>query len=81
MPRTKTVEKIPPRRTFHGYNYRTGQGMTMTGKEWNEYAKRHQLRWKKSSGSPLELFAGSPTCGSIELYLDGTRWDEPAKPR
>lgn len=83
MPRSKTVERIPPRGTFHGYNNTTHQPMTMKGKEWNEFAAKHGIVWRKIEGAPNEVSGYKKHNGvtqSIEVYLDGTTvFDSPKR--
>lgn len=31
--------KLPPRTKFEGFDYAKGQTLTMTGREWHQYAK------------------------------------------
>jgi len=55
MPRGKTFDtiRVPPRGTFQGFRYDTGENLYMTGKEWNELAQQRKFIWKKV-GDPRE---------------------------
>ena len=52
MPRGKTFDtiRVPPRGTFQGFRYDTGENLYMTGKEWNELAQQRKFMWKKVPG-------------------------------
>lgn len=45
--------RVPPRGTFQGFRYETGESVWMTGKEWNALAQKYKFTWKKV-GDPRE---------------------------
>ena len=36
--------KLPPRTRLEGFDYRKGERLTMTGREWHQYAKADTFR-------------------------------------
>ena len=61
---TYRQEKLPARKKLWGWDYNKEAQLSMTGREWHEYAKRDTFKVERGTDT---AYSGN----GVEVWLDG----------